>query len=116
MSAAQYRSTLGRIAQQCQARYSSSEKTPFDKGPPGTTKPLYHMAQAHIRDSVDSWTLVQNQITFLDCKARNGESFNSDEKEFLVNLFEAMWWERASADTKKLGNLPTLMSTVAARS
>lgn len=59
----------------------------------------------HLRDNVDSWTLVQNQITFLDCKARNGASFNADEKEFLVNLYEAMWWGARVRGYKEAGQL-----------
>jgi hypothetical protein len=44
------------------------------------TAPLYHLGRIDKLDDASSFALVQNQITFLDCKARNGRAFNDDEK------------------------------------
>lgn len=87
-----HKKILAKIAQECQANYSSNSSNPFDKPPKSTTAPLYHVGNIHVLDSVSSFKLIQNQIIYLDCKARNAQSFDSKEKEFLRNLFEVMWW------------------------
>lgn len=101
----EYKSILTRIAKKCEANYSSSDKSLFDKIPATTTKPMYHMARVHYGGSTDSFKLLQNQIIFLDCKARNGKNFNKDEKEFLKNLFEAMWWGSKARGFHEAGKL-----------
>jgi len=86
-----HKKILAKIAQECQANYSSSSSSTFDKPPKSTTAPLYHVGNVHVLDSVSSFKLIQNQIIYLDCKARNNEKFDKKEKEFLKNLFEVMW-------------------------
>jgi hypothetical protein len=87
-----HKKILAKIAQECQANYSSSPTSSFDNPPKSTTAPLYHVGNVHLLDSVSSFKLIQNQIIYLDCKARNKHGFDKKEKEFLKNLFEVMWW------------------------
>ncbi len=54
--------------------------------------PLWHMGKVAILESKNSFDLLQNTIDYLSCKARLKKSFTGDEKEFMRELFEAMWW------------------------
>lgn len=54
--------------------------------------PLYHMGLAHYEKSQTRLKLIQDVIDYLTCKAKAKLSFTEDEKEFLVELFEAMSW------------------------
>lgn len=36
--------------------------------------------------------MLQNTIDYLACKGKVSMTFTSDEKNFMKELFEAMWW------------------------
>lgn len=54
--------------------------------------PLWHMGKVAVLESKKSFGLLQNTIDYLSCKARLKKPFTDDEKEFMKELFEAMWW------------------------
>lgn len=54
--------------------------------------PLWHMGKVAVLDSKESFDLLQNSIDYLSCKARYRKPFTSDEKEFMKEIFEALWW------------------------
>lgn len=53
--------------------------------------PLWHMIRAGRGDS-ESAKVLQSAIDFLTCKTKHGLEFDEDDKEFLVELFEALYW------------------------
>ena len=61
-------------------------------GPEITSAPLWHMGMVAKFGSASSFKLLQDTIDYLTCKARAGEAFSEDEKEFLVELYESFWW------------------------
>ena len=72
-----------------------------------TTKPTYHIGKVFTWGSEDGYKLLTETIDSLDCKAKAGQSFTGDEKEFLVNLYEAFWWggkARGLAEAAELAN------------
>lgn len=54
--------------------------------------PLWHMGKVAILDSKTSFDLLQNTIDYLTCKVKAEKSFTDPEKEFMKELFEALWW------------------------
>ncbi len=54
--------------------------------------PLWHMGMAAKFGKTESLQLLQNTIDYLTCKGKAGLDFTEDEKEFMKELFEAMWW------------------------
>jgi len=58
---------------------------------PVPTAPLWHLGKA-VLGSQESFDVVQKAIDHLTVKAKVKQPFTDDEKEFLVDLFEAMWW------------------------
>jgi len=54
--------------------------------------PLWHMGKVAVFESKESFDLLQNTIDYLSCKARLKKPFTGDEKEFMKEIFEAMWW------------------------
>jgi len=54
--------------------------------------PLWHMGITGAFGNEDSLELLQNTIDYLTCKGQIGLDFTDDEKEFMKELFEAMWW------------------------
>jgi len=54
--------------------------------------PLWHMGKVAVFESKDSFDLLQNTIDYLTCKAKLGKEFTENEKEFMKELFEALWW------------------------
>lgn len=54
--------------------------------------PLWHMGKVAAFNSKESLDLIQNSIDYLSCKARFQKPFTSDEKEFMKEIFEALWW------------------------
>lgn len=54
--------------------------------------PLWHMGKAAKFDSKESLKTMQNAIDYLACKAKNHQSFDNKEKEFLKEIYEAFWW------------------------
>lgn len=54
--------------------------------------PLWHIARAAATRSKSNFQIVQDAIDFLTCKARNAQLFDDDEKEFMKELYEALWW------------------------
>jgi len=56
---------------------------------PGST--LYHMGAAALGSKSDL-DLLQHAIDYLTCKAQAKMTFSADEKDFLVNIFEDLWW------------------------
>ena len=99
-----YKKVLTKIAQECQANYSSNDEA-FNNPPKSVTAPFYHASKVHLLNSTESFKLIQNQITFLDCKARNNQNFDKKEKEFLKNLFEVMWWGGQAKGFSEAANL-----------
>lgn len=54
--------------------------------------PLFHMGNVAKFKSKNSFDLLQGTINYLTCKAQVKMSFSSDEKEFLIELYESFWW------------------------
>lgn len=54
--------------------------------------PLWHMGKVAAFESKESFDLLQNTIDYLTCKGKAGRQFTSNEKEFMKELFEALWW------------------------
>ncbi len=54
--------------------------------------PLWHMGKVAVFESKDSFNLLQNTIDYLTCKGKLGKTFTDNEKEFMKELFEALWW------------------------
>jgi hypothetical protein len=54
--------------------------------------PLWHMGKVAILESKNSFDLLQNTIAYLTCKGKLNKPFSDNEKEFMKELFEAMWW------------------------
>jgi len=69
--------------------------------------PLWHMGKVAVFESKESFDLLQNTIDYLTCKGKLGKKFSDDEKEFMKELFEAMWWGgnyRGYVEAAKLAN------------
>ncbi len=54
--------------------------------------PLWHMGKVAVFESKKSFELLQNTIDYLSCKGKTGKQFTGNEKEFMKELFEALWW------------------------
>ena len=54
--------------------------------------PLWHMGKVAIIESKDSFEFLQNTIDYLTCKGKLSKPFTAGEKEFMKELFEALWW------------------------
>ncbi len=54
--------------------------------------PLWHMGKVAVLESKDSFNLLQNTIDYLTCKGKLDKVFTDNEKEFMKELFEALWW------------------------
>jgi hypothetical protein len=54
--------------------------------------PLWHMGKVALNESKESFDLLQNTIDYLACKGKLGKTFTENEKEFMKELFEALWW------------------------
>lgn len=54
--------------------------------------PLWHMGKVVILESKNSFNLLQNTIDYLACKGKLNKRFTDNEKEFMKELFEALWW------------------------
>lgn len=54
--------------------------------------PLWHIGKVAVLESKPSFDLLQNTIDYLTCKGKAGKSFTDSEKEFMKELFEALWW------------------------
>jgi hypothetical protein len=54
--------------------------------------PLFNMANVAKRDKTSDLKLLQDAVDYLTCKAKAKLAFNSEEKEFLKELYEAFWW------------------------
>ena len=53
--------------------------------------PLLHMGAAALGSKSD-FDLLQNAIDYLTCKAKAKMTFTDEEKSFLKNIFEDLWW------------------------
>lgn len=53
--------------------------------------PVWHMIRAS-QGSRENFDTLQNAVDFLTCKAKKKLQFNGSEKEFLKEVFEALWW------------------------
>lgn len=54
--------------------------------------PLWHLGKVAAFDSKESLDLLQNSVDYLTCKAQATMDFTADEKEFMKEIFEALWW------------------------
>jgi hypothetical protein len=54
--------------------------------------PLWHMGKVRAFHSAESFDLLQNTVDYLTCKAKSNRPFTNDEKEFMKEVFEALWW------------------------
>jgi len=54
--------------------------------------PLFNMANAAVRNSKGDLKSLQDALDYLTCKAKAKMKFYSDEKEFLKEIYEALWW------------------------
>jgi len=50
------------------------------------------MGKVAVFESSSSFRLLQYTIDYLTCKGKLNKPFNSDEKEFMKELFDALWW------------------------
>jgi hypothetical protein len=50
------------------------------------------MGKVAIFDSKTSFGLRQNTIDYLTCKGKTGKPFADPEKDFMKELFVALWW------------------------
>jgi hypothetical protein len=50
------------------------------------------MGKVALLESKESFDLLQNTIDYLTCKGKLNIAFTDDEKEFMKELFEALWW------------------------
>lgn len=69
--------------------------------------PIWHMGKVHKFNSKESFDLLKNTIYYLECKARLNKTFSENEKEFMKELFESMWWGgklRGYHEAAKLAN------------
>jgi hypothetical protein len=70
------------------AALADKAKQCLAKAAPIPGAPLLLMA----RGTTGTATTLQNAIDYLSCKAKAKLAFDEDEKEFLRELFEALWW------------------------
>jgi hypothetical protein len=54
--------------------------------------PKYRMGKAGVFGSEESVKVVQEAIDYLTCKARHKQGFSEDEKNFLVDFYDGLWW------------------------
>ncbi|GAB1268968.1 hypothetical protein NBRC116493_22210 [Aurantivibrio infirmus] len=54
--------------------------------------PLWHMGKTARFESKESFDLLQNTVDYLTCKAQAKLPFTANEKEFMKELYEALWW------------------------
>lgn len=54
--------------------------------------PLWHMGKAASFGSTGNLKTLQDALDYLTCKAKAKVDFTEDEKEFLVEIYEAFWW------------------------
>jgi hypothetical protein len=54
--------------------------------------PLWNMGKTALFESQTNFDAMQKAIDYLACKAKNKQTFESKEKEFLKEVFEAFWW------------------------
>ncbi|MCF6211631.1 MAG: hypothetical protein L3J88_08575 [Gammaproteobacteria bacterium] len=54
--------------------------------------PLWHMGKVAVFESKDSFDFLQSTIDYLTCKGKLNKNFTGNEKEFMKELFEALWW------------------------
>jgi len=54
--------------------------------------PLWHMGKVAVFESKNSFDPLQNTIDYLTCKGKLSKTFTDNEKEFMKELFEALWW------------------------
>lgn len=54
--------------------------------------PLWHMGKTAKFGSDGDLKVMQEAVDYLTCKAKEKMEFNSDDKEFLKELYEAFWW------------------------
>lgn len=54
--------------------------------------PLWNMGKVAKFDSSTDFKYLQDALHYLTCKAKAKLTFTADEKEFLVELYEAFWW------------------------
>ena len=69
--------------------------------------PVWHMGKVFLFKSKGSFDLLQNTVDYLECKARLNKDFSQNEKEFMKELFESMWWGgkvRGFYEAAKLAN------------
>lgn len=69
--------------------------------------PLWHMGKVALNKSKESFDLLQNTVDYLTCKGKIAKSFTDNEKEFMKELFEALWWGgqyKGFSEAAKLAN------------
>lgn len=79
----------------------------LSKAAPIPASPLWHMRKAGAFGSQDSFDIIQKALDYLDCKAKFLMPLNKDEKEFLIEMFEAFsWggWYKGWSEASKLVN------------
>ena len=54
--------------------------------------PLWHLGKVAAVESRSSFDLMQNTVDYLTCKAKAERPFTQAEREFMKELFEALWW------------------------
>ena len=67
--------------------------------------PLYHMVMAAKFKKESDFKIVQDALNYLTCKAQAKLPFNRDEKEFLIETYEAFSWGGWWLDYKEASKL-----------
>lgn len=76
-----------------------------DKQAPIPGAPLWHLGKAAKWGSKEDLAIIQDAIDYLTCKAQAQLPFSADEKEFLKELFEALWWGGIYTGRREAGRL-----------
>jgi hypothetical protein len=74
------------------ATMTNKAKACLAKAAPIPGSPLWNMGKVAVLGSRDSLQVLQNAVDYLTCKAQAKLAFSSDDKEFLVEIFEGFWW------------------------
>lgn len=76
--------TIDKVIEQGNKCLEDREKIP--------SAPLWHMGKVATFASKESFDFLQNTIDYLSCKGKLGKPFTNNEKQFMKELFEALWW------------------------
>lgn len=76
--------SIEKVIEKCNKCLADRENIP--------SAPLWHMGKVAMFESKESFNLLQNTIDYLTSKGKLAKPFTDNEKEFMKELFEALWW------------------------